>query len=171
MCLLPTLVHGDSLFEISVGSWWKYKVNKGEAPESISSISDAKVIDGVKWYLLVEDGSKYWIRNSEHGQVEAVNFFDSIPEDDDKAEEIVVFKYPSTKGDTWSYVTDLSTYLGMKDVEVPAGRYKCHMYNIQMSETDYSAVCIAEHVGVVFNEVVLNGGKKMTYELISFELK
>jgi hypothetical protein len=144
------------------GLSWTYEV-EGETTTTVTNkILRTVFFNNTEWYELEEYGKKFWIRNTELGQVEALYFHEST------AEEGVVFKFPAKPGESWMIHEDKHVYLGQFEVSVPAGKYRCHMYLINMGSGSYSKSCIAENVGVVFNEFKLKGKKKQISRLVSF---
>lgn len=117
---------------------------------------------GKRWtYVVSQDETTRQVTN----QIEAVNFFDRTPAPDEKAEIVLMFKYPAEPGETWEKHFSPTTYLGKKKRTVPAGTFRCHEYRIDMQAESYSLSCIATGVGVVYNEFVNEDGEKMISRL------
>ncbi|WP_417585875.1 hypothetical protein [Nitrincola sp.] len=159
----------DSLFSLTVGAKWIYELEGGTSKTITNSIKEVRTVDGKDWYRLSEYGETFWVRNTEQGQVEAVNFVNQDPDQLNNPEEILVFKYPAEVGETWPNMGSPTTYKGIQTYTVPAGTFDCHEYYIDLGEGYYSRSCIAIDIGVVYNVAVLDGGKKEVSKLIRYE--
>ena len=157
------------LFDLHVGMSWTYQVEGEDSKTVTNKITAVRTIGGQQWYKLIEYGDIFWVRNTERGQVEAANFFARDPAPEDKPEEALVFKYPVTNGETWDNLESPTTYNGTEVVTVPAGTFECHIYFIDMGNGSYSKSCIANNVGVVYNEFVPDEGSKEISRLIRYE--
>jgi hypothetical protein len=169
--VLSGAVQSEPLFYFHVGSSWTYQVEGGSKGIVTNRVSEMRVVRGKNWYKLIEYGEIFWVGNSELGQVEAVNFFEKTPGQNDKPEEILIFKYPAEVGETWGNVGSPTTYKGIETITVPAGTFDCYLYYIDMGQGDYSKSCIALNIGVVYNESVFNGGAKEISRLLKYEQK
>jgi len=157
-----------SLFELKVGMTWTYVIEGDNDGQVTNKIADAKLILGNRWFQLIEFGDRFWIRNSDIGQVEAVNLFDSDAENVTAIEELVIFKYPATAGEKWNESDSPITYLGKQRLQVPAGDFDCHVYHIHIVGDSYSKYCVAEGVGVIYNESILDDDSKRITKLLEF---
>lgn len=167
--LFSPCVCAEPLFYFHSGSSWTYQVEGEKNYEVTNEVVEVKTVDGQNWYKLVEFGETFWVANKEGGQYEAVNFFEKMPSQIEKAEEVLIFKYPAKVGETWGNYYSPTTYLGVKNIIVPAGEFRCHMYYIDMGNGDYSKPCIAKNVGVVYSEAVLNNGPKEISKLLYYK--
>ena len=167
--LLTSNAYAEPLFYFHVGSSWTYQVEGKKNYQVTNKVIEVKTIDGQNWYKLVEYGEVFWVANKEHGQFEAINFFDKNPSQLQKAEEILVFKYPAEVGETWKNNDSPTTYLGTTNIVVPAGEFTCHMYHIDLGKGDYSKSCIAKHVGVVYNEVKFENNSTEISKLLHYK--
>lgn len=159
------------LFPFSVGANWTYQLEGGTSDTVTTTVAEAKTIDGLTWYRLVEYGDSFWVRNAEHGQVEAVNYYDANPDEAGSPGQVLIFKYPAIEGEVWNNVDSPTTYRGMKTITVLAGTFECHEYYIDMGNGSYSLSCIAIDVGVVYNEAVFERGQKEISRLVRYELR
>lgn len=154
------------LYPLETGKRWTYVVSQDETSREVTNqVEEKRTVDGRDWFRLVEYGDTFWVANGEDGQIEAVNFFDRTPAPDEKAEIVLMFKYPAEPGETWEKHSSPTTYLGKKKRTVPAGTFRCHEYRIDMQAESYSLSCIAIGVGVVYNEFVNEDGEKMISRL------
>lgn len=167
--LFAQCAYTEPLFNFHAGSSWTYQVEGNENYKVTNEVIEVKTVDGQNWYKLVEYGETFWVTNKEHGQFEAINFFDKDPSQTDKAEEVLVFKFPAKVGETWSNNESPTTYLGIKNIVVPAGEFECHMYYIGMGNENYSKSCIAKHIGVVYNEARLENNSKEVSKLLYYK--
>jgi len=169
LLIITPCVYADPLFYFHAGSSWTYQVDGNKRYKITNKIVEVKIVDGQNWYKLSEYGETFWVTNKEHGQFEAINFFEKTPSQIARAEEVLVFKYPAKVGETWNNNYSPTTYLGIYNIIVPAGEFQCHMYKIDMGNGDYSKTCIAKDVGVVYNEAKLNKGSKEISKLLYYE--
>ena len=159
---------GAGLYDLRSGRVWVYAI-EGAEQNATSSIERSIKINDVDWYELVEYGERFWIRNTPQGQVEAANFFEREINLSEPIEEIMVFKYPASVGDEWGDMGAKSSYLGLRNVRVPAGAFDCHLYRFELGEGAYSESCVAEGIGVVFNEFKNSAGKLDVSKLVRYE--
>ncbi len=151
LLLLPMTANADALFDLHVGDTWHYETS-GDPNDSVTNrISEIRTNAGATWYRLIEYGETYWVRNSESGQVEAIDYFETDLPEQPKAQESLIFKFPATPGDSWRTGETIIRYEGIEEIQVPAGTYKCHMYLFDMG-ADSSKTCIAKDIGVIYNE-------------------
>jgi len=169
--MLSGVIQAEPLFDLKVGSSWVYQVEGGSQSSVTNRISEARTVKGVKWYKLIEYGEIFWVRNTKYGQVEALNFFDRVPEELEDAEEVLIFKYPADIGEKWDNNGSPTTYKGVETMTVPLGTFECHMYFIDMGQGNYSKSCIALNIGVVYNASVLDGGQKEVSKIVKFDQK
>jgi hypothetical protein len=165
---LSFAVVADGLFELKSGLSWTYEVEGGNTRKVTNKIHRSAVINGIRWYEMVEYGERFWIRNSDLGQVEAINLYEREPEKNQAVEEAVIFKYPAKIGQSWEVYGGVHTYKGMHKLTVPAGTYECHMYQIDMDGGSYNKSCIAEDIGVIYSESLLEGKEREVSRLISY---
>ena len=160
---------GGQLYDLHVGASWTYVVSAKQETTITNNVVDVREINGNRWYKLIEYGDTYWVRNTDKGQVEAVNFFNSDPSSSSKVEESIIFKFPAKVGEKW-WLDELSiTYQGIKVLQLPAGEFKCHEYLFNLEgEGNYSLSCVAEGIGVVYNESVFDGVHKKIAKLIKY---
>jgi len=157
------------LYPLEVGMYWTYQV--GDVEKSITNrIVSSKNILGNEWFQLNEFGDTFWIRNTDQGQVEAINLWGTGAENVTTIEEILVYKYPYQVGETYMLGEDSITIEADKTVTVPAGTFQCTPYRIQMTESDYSISCIARGVGVIENEF-MNQGRLSVSRLLDYGRK
>ncbi len=161
--------YAEPLFYFHAGSSWTYKVESKENHQVTNKVTEVMTVDGQNWYKLIEYGETFWVANKEHGQFEAINFFEDNPTQISKAEEVLVYKFPAKIGETWGNNDSPTTYLGIKTIIVPAGEFECHMYNIDMGNGNYSKSCIAKNVGVVYNEARLENNSKEVSRLLHYK--
>ena len=169
LILISPQLLAEPLFYFHAGASWTYQVDSTKNYQVTNKVISVKTIDGQNWYELVEYGEKFWVANKEYGQVEAINFFEEKPSQISKAEEILVFKYPAKVGEKWGEIGSITTYLGTKNITVPAGEFTCHMYNIDMNKGNYSKSCIAKNIGIIYNEAVLENNPKEISKLLSYK--
>lgn len=162
-------VFGKDLFEFEVGMSWEYRVSGKQSYNVVNRISMSKMINGKMWFQLTEYGEKFWVRNSPQGQVEAINLNETDAEKTDDLGVELIFKFPAKSGETWLSYGSLTKYIGIQEMNVPAGKFMCHMYHMDLGGGEYSDTCIAEGVGVIYNEAVLNGNEKEVSRLIKYE--
>jgi hypothetical protein len=159
----------EPLYPLEVGMYWTYQV--GDVEKSVTNrIVSSKNILGNEWFQLNEFGDTFWIRNSDKGQVEAINLWGTGAENVTTIEELLVYKYPYQVGETYMLGEDSITIETEKTVTVPAGSFQCTPYRIQMNESDYSISCIAQGVGVVENEF-MNQGRLSVSRLLEYGRK
>ena len=163
---LPVTAQAEPLYPLAVGMYWTYQVGDVEKPVT-NRIVSSKTLLGNKWYQLNEFGDTFWIRNTEQGQVEAINLWGTGAENVTTIEELLVYKYPNQVGETYKLGEDSITIEAEKTVTVPAGTFQCTPYRIQMTESDYSISCIAQGVGVVENEF-MNQGRLSVSRLLKY---
>lgn len=161
-------VKANELFTFEVGKYWKYSVQASDTYEVVNHIEKSKIINGKKWYQLIEYGEKFWVSNSPKGQVEAVNLYETQGEYTGDLEVSLIFKYPAKVGEQWGMPENLVIYNGLKSISVPAGKFNCHMYHMDLGGNNYSDTCIAEGVGVIYNESILNDGDKEISRLVEY---
>ena len=161
--------YGADLYELRVGLVWHYEIEGAEQKAARSSISRSVVVNDIEWFELIEYGERFWVRNSQQGQVEAVNFYDRELNTSEPIEEVLVFKYPVTVGENWGDTNSKSSYLGRRDVQVQAGTFSCHVYRFDLGAGAYSESCVAEGVGVVFNEFKGSGESIEVSKLVRYE--
>jgi len=166
---LPVTAQAEPLYPLAVGMYWTYQVGDVEKPVT-NRIVSSKTILSNKWYQLNEFGDTFWIRNTEQGQVEAINLWGTGAENVTTIEELLVYKYPNKAGETYNLGEDSITIEAEKTVTVPAGTFQCTPYRIQMTEIDYSISCIAQGVGVVENEF-MNQGRLSVSRLLEYGTK
>lgn len=159
----------DSIFSLHVGDKWIYQIEGGSTNSATNSVAEVRTINGKNWYKLIEFGDSFWVRNTDLGQVEAVNFFDRTPDQFDVADEVLVFKYPAKVGETWPNNDSPVTYRGVKTITVPAGTFDCHEYYIDLGGDYYSLYCIAINIGIIYNEAVLYNRTKEISKLVRYE--
>lgn len=169
LLLVSQAASAEPLFYFHVGTAWTYEVEGSTTSTVTNTVSEVRTVNGKNWYKLVEYGETFWVGNTERGQVEAVNFFDGNPEQLDEPEEVLIFKYPATVGETWNNAGSPTTYKGKQTITVPAGIFDCHVYFIDMGLGYYSKSCIANNVGVVYNEAILENGVKEISKLIKYD--
>lgn len=168
---LCTSLYGQELYDLEVGKTWKYAVSGKEPYEVVNHISRSKIIDGKRWFQLIEYGEKFWVINSSQGQMEAVNLNETDAEKTDNLGVELIFKFPAHAGETWVSAGTPTKYIGIKEISVPAGKFRCHMYHMDLGGKDYSDTCIAKGVGVIYNEAILDGGEKEISRLLSYGKK
>jgi len=166
---MPNSSLADSLFDLKKGSTWTYEVVDVQKYKVVNKVSAVKNIRGVNWYKLIEYEEVFWVRNSERGQIEAVNFVDISLSQTVTPVEVLIYKYPAEKGDEWDVFGSPVRYQGLQKVTVPAGSFNCHMYFFDMGNSNYSKTCIAKDIGVVYNENVLNNKTKEVSKLIAYK--
>jgi hypothetical protein len=171
--------HPDVLFSLETGRYWKYQVTRGERASTVeNTISSSKRIGDIEWFESIEYGDRYWIRNGNQGQVEAVNLYtkdenDAVFEQIDPKviHEELIFKYPATPGDRWETLENTLRFEGTKSMDVPAGHFTCLMYSITQYGQTYSHSCIAPGVGVVYSDNTLPDGGLEVSRLIKWGKK
>lgn len=172
------------LFPLSQGQSWVYRAyvkgsdkdeldSEPQFKESKSYINDIITVDGVDWYQLEEYDNRFWIRNSGAGQMEAVNLFGMKSEDlkgfNPKAlREELVFKFPAKEGEVWNAMESTLRYEGLETKKVPAGTFQCHSYAMIQDGIVYSHSCIAEGMGVIYSDSLLENGLYEVSELLFF---
>ena len=163
------LVLAEELYQLRVGLAWYYEL-EGASQETVrSSINRSVVANGVQWFELTEYGERFWVRNTSQGQVEAVNYFDSDFNVSGPVEEALVYKFPTAIGETWGDPESPTTYLGLRKITVPAGTFECHVYRFDLGGGAFSESCIAERIGVVFNEFKNDSGNTEVSKLLRLE--
>ena len=167
--VLCTQVQAQVLFELKVGKYWRYAVSGEKQHEVKNYIAKSKIINGREWFQLIEYGEKFWISNSSEGQLEAENLNETEAENTSDLGVSIIFKFPAEVGDSWkTYFGTHTKYIGLKTISVPAGTFTCHMYHMDLRGNDFSNTCIAEGVGVVYNESRLNNQTKEISKLIEY---
>jgi len=154
------------LYPLEAGLYWIYEAEKNGQTLRIENHIEAAITIGKQpWFLSLEYGERFWIRNALEGQVEAVNLFNKKPQDavfeklDPKAiRQELLFKFPAQKGDHWAMLENTLRYEGLQTLTVPAGTFKCHAYSITQHQQTYAHSCVAEGVGVIYNENQLENG-------------
>jgi hypothetical protein len=146
----------EPLYPLSVGMYWTYQVGDNSKPITNKIVSKKSIL-GNDWYQLNEFGDTFWVRNTNEGQVEAINLWGTAAQNVNSIDELLVYKYPYQDGETYKLGEDSVTVGGIKTITVPAGTFQCIDYRIQMTDTDYSISCVARGVGVVQNEFMHNG--------------
>jgi hypothetical protein len=164
------------LFPLETGLYWRYEIEKqGETKQVQNWIANSRTIGPYQWFLSVEYGERFWIRNSLQGQVEAVNLYKKkydAPEfeklDPKTIHQELLFKYPATPGDTWIMLENTIRYEGLQTLTVPAGTFDCHQYSITQYGQTYSHSCIAEGIGVIYSDNQLPDGQWETSRLLDW---
>lgn len=160
------------LFPLAVDQYWVYEIlldDEGAIMEN--QITSSQMIGGTEWFLSIEYGEKFWIRNTAEGQVEAVNLYTKGENaavfeqlDPKTIREELLYKFPAQAGDSWVTLENVLRYDGKKILTVPAGTFECHSYSVapyfanKQGQT-YSHSCIAEGIGVVYSDNTLPDGK------------
>jgi len=155
------------LFPLAVGQYWVYEIILDDEGAIIENhITSSQTLGETEWFLSMEYGEKFWIRNTAEGQVEAVNLYTkgenaAIFEqlDPKTIREELLYKFPAREGDSWVALENVLRYEGKKIFTVPAGTFECHSYSITQYGQTYSHSCIAEGVGVVYSDNVLPDGR------------
>jgi hypothetical protein len=155
------------LFPLAVGEYWVYEIRAGNQTSTVENrITASHTIGDTEWFLSVEYGEKFWIRNSAEGQVEAVNLYSKSETaavfeqlDPKTLHEELLYKFPAQAGDSWVALENVLRYEGKKTLTVPAGTFECHSYSITQYGQTYSHSCIAEGVGVVYSDNTLPDGQ------------
>ena len=168
LLMLCTSVNGQGLYEFEVGMFWEYSVIGKNSYKVVNHVPRSKIINGKKWFQLVEYGEKFWVANSPQGQIEAVNLYETDAEKTDNLKIELIFKFPATEGDTWVPSETPTRYMGIREITVPAGEFMCHMYHMELGGKYYSDTCIAEGIGVIYSEAVLDNGEKEISKLIRY---
>ncbi len=165
------VVSAIELYPLHLGAVWWYEAELNGVPQEImqSYIQHSVVVDGVEWFELVEDGQRFWVRNTPDGQAEAENYFDRDLNISEPIDEVLIFKYPAVVGETWSGVESSIAYLGLHTIEVPAGVFECHMYHFKDMDEVFSESCIAEGVGIVYNKFKDDGNKTSVIKLLKMD--
>jgi len=163
------LSYGGDLYKLRVGLVWQYELEGAEQKVAKNSIIRSVVVNEVEWFELSEYGERFWVRNTEQGQVEAVNFFDRDIDLSEPAEEVLIFKHPASVGETWGRPNSPTSYLGLREVTVPAGTFNCHMYRFDLNAGAFSESCIAEEIGVVVNRFKRSDGSTEVSKLSRYE--
>lgn len=166
----------QELFPLAVGSHWKYRTGDS-ATLTENAITGSLLIGDTRWFLYREYGEKFWIRNGAKGQLEAVNLYNkgesaAIFEqlDAKSVREELLFRFPAKPGDTWTMLENEIRYEGRRDMTVPAGSFSCHFYSITQYGQTYSHTCIAEQVGIVFSDNLLDDGRWENSVLVEWQL-
>ncbi len=162
---------GKVLFPLSIGQYWIYQVKSGTKSGTIENrIVSSRTIGNIEWFLSMEYGDKFWIRNTPAGQAEAVNLYTKGEDaaifeqlDPKVIREELLFKFPAKAGDQWVALENTLRYEGRRRIDTPAGSFDCHWYSITSYLIDkkgqtYSHSCIAEGVGVVYSDNLLEDG-------------
>ena len=163
-----TSVQAQGLFTFEVGKYWKYSVSGKKTYEMKNYIARSKIIKGKEWFQLIEYGERFWVSNSSEGQLEAVHLNETEAENTNDLGIALIFKYPAKAGDSWDSAGTPTKYIGIKTITVPAGTFKCHMYHMDLEGRNYSDTCIAEGVGIIYNESILNNQEKEISKLIEY---
>lgn len=159
----------EPLFELRVGASWTYVVSGNEEYIVTNRIMEQRSAQGITWFRLSEYGDTFWIRNSKQGQVEAVDLFNSDFDPAQARNEGLIFKFPANAGDQWNMDFSPTTYRGIRTTKVPAGSFSCHEYFIDMGNGSYSLSCIAEGLGVIYNETVFEDSSREVSRLLRYE--
>ena len=174
----PAAMTARGLFPLEVGRYWIYQLDGDKQKTVKNSIASTLTIGETQWFESIEFGEKFWIRNGDEGQMEAVNLytkdenaaiFEKI--DPKVIHEELMFKFPARPGDTWTTLENLISYEGIETLTVPAGDFSCHMYSIAQYGQTYSHSCIAEGIGVVYSDNILPDGKKEISRLLEWSKK
>jgi hypothetical protein len=157
LCYVGVVV-AEPLYPLEVGMYWVYELEEDPGNPVTNKVISKKTILGNAWYELEEYGDTFWVRNSDQGQVEAFNLFNTDAQNVSEIEEVVIYRYPYRAGETYSIEEDVITIEGERTITVPAGTFQCIDYRIDMPPgPDYSLNCIAPGVGVVYNEFLMEG--------------
>lgn len=159
------------LFPLVVGHFWIYEIGMDDETSTVENkIAASQVIGDTEWFLSIEYGEKFWIRNSPEGQVEAVNLYTKGEDaaiferlDPKTIHEELIFKFPAQAGDNWVTLDNVLRYEGQRIFTVPAGTFQCHYYSITQPFIDkqgqtYAHNCIAEGIGVIYSDNTLPDG-------------
>ncbi|MBZ2190548.1 hypothetical protein K8B33_15670 [Alcanivorax sp. JB21] len=168
--MLAFQAHAEELFALNAGAEWFYEMEGGEAPEAVVRIDETRSVHGVVWYRLDEFGDVFWVRNGDGGQIEAVEAGDNGPDEKRFYEEVLVFRYPAEPGERWELFDTEFTYQGLRPVDVPAGRFDCHAYHLDMGDGRYALSCFVPKIGLVYSESVLDDGEKTVARLVRFDI-
>ena len=155
-------------YELRTGLTWTYELTGGEQNEVINSVPRSVVIDGVEWFELNEYGERFWVRNTEQGQVEAVNYYERDLDASEPIVESLVYKFPVLVDETWGDPDSPVIYLGLRDVTVPAGEFTCHLYRFDLGDGATSESCVSNGAGVVLNEFKNVDGTRQVSRLVRY---
>ncbi len=181
---LCTQAAADALFPLETGQFWTYNVTNTNGltakSEMINRVVTSVQIGNITWYQLDEFEETFWIRNGNEGQLEAVTLFDRSGEElrtelerliPQAVREELLFKFPVDTGDEWDMFDSTVRYDGTQNFSVPAGNFDCHMYSVSQLGHIYSRSCIAENVGIVYSDLVLENGDTVTSRLVKWGLE
>jgi len=163
----PAISPDKALFPLTVGQYWVYEVSLDDEGVIVENhIASSQIVGETQWFLSIEYGEKFWIRNTPEGQVEAVNLYTkgenaAIFEqlDTKTLREELLFKFPAQPGDSWIALENILRYEGKKILTVPAGTFECHFYSITQFGKTYAHNCIAEGIGIIYSDNTLPDGK------------
>lgn len=149
-----------ALFPLEVGQYWIYEITLDDETATVeNTIAAAHTIGSTEWFLSIEYGEKFWIRNSTEGQVEAVNLYTKSENaavfeqlDPKTLREELLYRFPAQAGDSWIALENILRYEGKKILTVPAGTFECHSYSVTQYGQTYSRSCIAEGIGVIYSD-------------------
>jgi hypothetical protein len=137
----------DELIPLQIGNTWEYVNAQGGGELKRTFVDKKQVIDGQEWFLLNEFGSRFWVRNGNRVQYEAVDYFDMDEIDGDLNEEIVL---DITRSEyTFEGVEKVISGKCPKQITVPAGTFDCYAIQMVLDQESYSVTFYALGVGVV----------------------
>lgn len=124
----PDFEEGKYIIPLNTGNSWNYLITYFD---SLGAITETKyetakifkdtLLDGRQWYSYSNEQDGIWFTNKSDGYwvfIQGTSFFS----DSHKDTSILIFKYPTYNGDTYSNYQVLSLN---DEVTVPAGKYKC----------------------------------------------
>ncbi len=149
-------VQEDVLKPLAIGNWWEYEVQRFSEPDTLREVVFEKIemtigsesFISFAWNSEIDwgDFTEYrWLaRNGEQGSY----LMGGIADTDTLFINALQYKYPAEIGDSWEvpqisfsrtdhqfYISDtLSiTLIDNQQIETPAGKFSCLVYNFQVS--------------------------------------
>jgi len=159
----------NALIPLDIGNRWVFTELGNNATHIVNVIKSSTANDNT-WYLYNEFGDKFWLRNHNGYQYEAIDAFDKeLPNSVTYSE--IVFYPPDKTPDTYkSSGGDIKYSKCEKPLTVPAGTFPCHIYRVDLGYGNYSINYYAIGIGLIRNEYATDRGTKI-YELSSFNIK
>lgn len=159
----------DALIPLSVGNSWNYVQVDGTKSGSAKVLKSSSHA-GSSWFLYKEFGDIFWLKNEGGVQVEALNAFgeENLPV---VLKEEIIFNSPDESPSVYESSGGKIQYRQCnEDLEVPAGRFPCHVYTIDLGDGTSSVNYYSQGVGLIRNDWTTDTGT-VIFELTDYRVK
>lgn len=148
----------ETFFPMQAGSEMVFSV-EGSVESKTTTIKMLQQFSafGVDWYSIEPLlGEAHMIRNTPDGVVYAADCgpydFQECVNEFEQLEEHILYKYPASRGERYGvfgWGDDAVTVLGEQELTVPAGTFRCMLYQFDLGELT-SRHCVAPGTGLVW---------------------